>query len=155
MLRYETLFLSIPEITSDEVKAIESQLDDTISKAKGNVISFERWGKYKLAYPVRKYDYGVYFLVRFEIDEKDKSVLDSLAHLLSVKQTDLIMRHLNIKLDPKQSLDYKRPESLEELPTRDVDTFLKENKMTGLMHKSSKSQVEDVESDDESDEENN
>lgn len=134
MLRYETLFLTIPEITADEISVIEKQLEKLAQDAKATILSFEKWGKYKLAYPVRKYDYGVYFLVRFEIDNDHKNILlENIKTLFSVKQFDLVMRFTTQKLDPKGTLEYKRPESLEEVPTRDVDTFLKENKMTGLL----------------------
>ena len=53
------------------------------------------------------------------------------------------MRNVVVKLDPTASLEYTRPESLEEVPTRDVDTFLKENKMTGLLNKSHAGHVSD------------
>ncbi len=147
MLRYETLFLTVPEITADESAELESQFDKLVSDAKGNVISFERWGKYQLAYPIRKYDYGVYFLARFEVDEEHKTaLLEAIRILFAVRYVDLAMRHVIMRLDSQGSLEYKRPESLEEVPTRDVDTFLKENKMTGLLSKSSGSrQSEEME----------
>ena len=47
--QYEALLLTVPEITGDEVKHLETQLDKTIKAATGSTISFERWGKYKLA----------------------------------------------------------------------------------------------------------
>ena len=137
MLRYETLFLTVPEITADEISIIEKHLDKLAQEVKATIVSFEKWGKYKLAYPIRKYDYGVYFLVRFEVDDTNKNQLvESVKTYFAVKQFDLVMRFTTQKLDSKASLEYKRPESLEEIPTRDVDTFLKENKMTGLLGKS-------------------
>lgn len=149
MLRYEALFLLVPEITTDEANTIESQVEKTINDAKANVISYERWGKYKLAYPVRKYDYGVYYLVRFEVKNENKDVLlQTLRTLFAVKYVDLVMRYFIHKLDATGSLDYKRPDSLEDIPTRDVDTFLKENKMTGLIGKGSQSTPAPVESHD-------
>ena len=51
------------------------------------------------------------------------------------------MRIMTVALAPNQSLSYHRPESLEEAPVRDVDTFLKENKMEGLMGKKSTPRV--------------
>lgn len=136
MFRYETLFLTVPEITTDEASSIEKQLDQLVQAAKGNVISFERWGKYKLAYPVRKYEYGVYFLIRFEVPEEGKGkLLESIKSLFLIKIFDLVMRFTTQKLSQEGSIEYKRPESLEEAPARDVDTFLRENKMTGLMNK--------------------
>ena len=137
MKRYETLFLAVPEITADETNTIESQLEKTVHDLQGNVISYERWGKYRLAYPVRKNEYGVYFLMRFEIEDKNKSkLLNTIHNLFAVKQADLIMRSIVVALEADRSLEYHRPESLEEVPTRDVDTFLKENKMSGLLSKS-------------------
>jgi small subunit ribosomal protein S6 len=129
MLRYETLFLTVPEITSDEAQNLEKVLDKAVGDAKGSVVSFERWGKYLLAYPIRKYDYGVYYLMRFEIAEDSKdALLSALKTLFSVKYVDLIMRNTVVKLNPQGSLEYKRPESLEETPSKDIDTIMKESK---------------------------
>lgn len=129
MLRYEILLLTVPEITSDEANSLEKQLDKIVSDAKGSIISYERWGKYRLAYPVRGYDYGVYYLMRFEVDESKKNdVMQALTTLFSVRYVELVMRHMVTKLNARASLEYKRPESLEETPSKDIDTFLKESK---------------------------
>ncbi len=127
--RYEVLFLTVPEITSDEANMLEKQFDKAVIDAKGTILSYERWGKYKLAYPIRRYEYGIYYLMRFDVnDEKKAAILDMLKTFFGVKYVDLIMRHRVASLDPQGSLDYKRPESLEEVPTKDIDTFLKESK---------------------------
>lgn len=119
MLRYEVLMLTIPEITEDEARSIETQLDNVLKTVKGAVISFERWGKYRLAYPVNKNEYGVYFLARFEIDSSSVKVLNDIQATLSVKLHNLIMRNTIARLDAKQSLAYQRPPSLEETPKRE------------------------------------
>lgn len=128
--RYEALLLTVPEITADELKNIETHVDRLIKGAKGTVISFEKWGKYRLSYPVRKNDYGVYVLIRFEAPT---STVEEAKSLFAVKFFELIMRHMIIQLAPNQSLAYQKPASLEDAPVRDVGTFLKENKMEGLM----------------------
>lgn len=138
MLRYETLVLAIPEITKDETSSLEKHVDQLIKKAKGSMISFERWGKYRLAYPVRKNDYGVYFLTRFEVDAlQGGELLHDLNALFSFKKADVIMRSMTTVLLPDQSLSYQKPESLEDSPSRDVDSFLREHKMEGLLPKNS------------------
>ena len=68
MNRYEVLILAAPEITEDESRGIEKSVEELVKSVKGDVISFERWGKYKLAYSVRKHEYGVYFLARFAVE---------------------------------------------------------------------------------------
>ncbi len=148
MLRYETLLLTVPEITTDEASSLEKQLDKAVHDAKGSVISYERWGKYRLAYPVRNYDYGVYYLMRFEVDDANKeALLEALKTLFSVKYVELVMRNMVTRLDPHASLEYKRPESLEETPTKDIDTFLKESKSLLGTPGTAASHDEDVELD--------
>ncbi|HXW86558.1 MAG TPA: 30S ribosomal protein S6 [Candidatus Bathyarchaeia archaeon] len=130
--RYELLMLAVPEITQDEAKELERQVDTVIRAHKGATLSFERWGKFRLAYPVKKNDYGVYFLTRFETANSDASVQETRT-LFTIKLHHIIMRSMFTVLDSTQSLEYQRPKSLEELPSRDVDSFLNEGKMEGNM----------------------
>lgn len=132
MTRYEILMLAAPQITEDEAKSIEKNVADLVKNAKGETLSFERWGKCRLAYAVNKHDYGVYFLTRFEI-EKNPALFKELQSMFRVKYNEIIMRNVVVKLDSKQGLEYKRPHSVEDAPTRDVDSFLRENKMDGLI----------------------
>lgn len=132
MLRYEILMLTVPEITQDETKQLENRLEKMIEEHKGVVLSFERWGKMLLAYPVKKNEYGVYFLMRFEMEKNSTPLLKELATIFAVKLNDIVMRHFIAKLDATASLVYQRPQSLEEAPVRDVDTFLREHKVEGL-----------------------
>jgi small subunit ribosomal protein S6 len=128
MMRYELLMLSVPEITLDEAKALESQIERTIRDAKGAVLSFDRWGKYRLAYPVKKNDYGVYFLTRFEIEDSNE-LLEELKSVFMVKLNDTIMRHMISRLSLNDSLEYQKPQSLEEAPARDMNTFIRDNNL--------------------------
>lgn len=130
MQRYEVLILTVPEITNDELKQLESQLDRLVTDAKGTTLSFERWGKFKLTYPVRSNEYGVYCLMRFEAPS---SLIKDMQEFFAVKLHNLVMRHVIARVKGN-SLAYQRPKSLEEVSTsRDVDTFLKENQMGGLL----------------------
>lgn len=142
--RYEALLLTIPEITADEAKTIESHLDKVIKGATGSIISFEKWGKYRLSYPVRRNDYGNYFLVRFEAET---SLLNEIKSIFAVKFHEMVMRNMIIQLDMNQSLVYQKPQSLEDAPVRDVNTFLKENKMEGLMGAAEGVDAEDFDED--------
>jgi small subunit ribosomal protein S6 len=127
--RYETLYIAVPEITKDEAGSVEKELTKAVKDAKGGVISFERWGKYHLAYPVRNNEYGVYYLMRFEVDNEQKAeVLQALKNLYRVRFNDLVMRNIIVHLPSEGSLEYKRPESLEEAPSKDIDVIMKESK---------------------------
>jgi ribosomal protein S6 len=120
MFRYETLFLTVPTITADETAAIESQFAKLIKDLKATLVSYERWGKYRLAYPVNKHEYGVYFLTRFEVQPEQKAeVLEAVRLFFAVKYNELVMRSVVEKLDFDAPLTYVRPESLEEAPVRE------------------------------------
>lgn len=140
--RYEALLLTVPEITADEIKTIEQQFNRTVSDKKGSVVSFERWGKYRLSFPVKKNEYGVYFLARFEGEDLEPAVTD-VKTLLDVKLHELVMRSMITRLDEKGSLEYQRPQSLEEAPAREVGSFMKDSKADGMMTDSDEEGQED------------
>lgn len=128
MSRYEMLLLTIPEVTEDEIKGVESQLQAAVRNSKGTTISFERWGKYRLAYPVKKNDYGVYFLARFELPSQSQEVINEIKSVINLKFFDIIMRSMVSKLEATGSLAYQRPPSLEEAPRRETSSFFKSHK---------------------------
>lgn len=134
--KYEALLLTIPEITGDESKSIELQLDKVIKAGKGTTESFERWGKYKLAYDIKKNEYGVYFLMRFEVP-KGTTLIHDIKTYISVKLSNVIMRDMISYLDPKLPSTYQRPRSLEEAPTRE-EGFVKDGRGTGFFASSDK-----------------
>jgi ribosomal protein S6 len=123
--QYEALLLTVPEITGDEVKHLETQLDKAVKAATGSTISFERWGKYKLAYDINKNEYGVFFLTRFEAP-LGTPIVNDLKTLFKVKLHNVIMRDMVSALDPKRPLTYQKPRSLEEAPTREAESFSKD-----------------------------
>jgi len=126
--RYETLILTIPEITSEESAKLETQFVDAIKKAKGNLISYEKWGKYKLAYSVNKNEYGIYFLARFDVSDEDKvELFEKIKELFSIRFNEIVMRHMNAVLPKQGSLEYQRPKSLEETP-QDVDSIVRKSR---------------------------
>lgn len=134
MFRYEVLMLTVPEITADETTALESQFDAILKEHRATSLSFERWGKYRLAYPIKKNDYGVYFLARFEAGVQDyRNLVEAIRVFLMVKNSELVVRHMIARLDENMPLTYQRPESLEEAPARDSESFFKDNKMGGFL----------------------
>ena len=66
MRHFSLLFQKLPLMRQ---ALLEKQLDKIVSDAKGSIISYERWGKYDLPIRYRGYDYGVYYLMRFEVED--------------------------------------------------------------------------------------
>ena len=126
--RYEILMLAVPEVTQDEIVTIEKHIDTIVREAKGSTLSFDRWGKFKLAYPVNKNDYGVYLLTRFELPQ-GTNALDEIKSLFVIKLNTIVMRNMIYRLDEKETLLYHRPKSLEEMPeVSDARNFVRDHK---------------------------
>lgn len=131
MNRYETLLLVVPGITGDESGVLERNFEKLVQESKGTVVSFDKWGKCRLAYPVRHNDYGVYFLARFELDPSS-DFFTKVGTMFTIKYNDVIMRSSTVKIQKGQFGNF-RPDTVEEMPTRNVNDFLRENKMQGLI----------------------
>ena len=50
MLQYETIFMTDPNLTDEEIDAIVGMVDGIVTGAGGKVIKVEKWGKRRLAY---------------------------------------------------------------------------------------------------------
>lgn len=134
MLRYETLILTRPEITEDEMKQIERFFDTHISGNNGHVTTFDKWGKLRLAYPIQGNDYGAYTLVRFEVSENFMTPFaKELDTFFKIKCNDFVIRYVTTKLKKNAPATYIKPEAFDSNRAASVDSFLKDNKMDGLL----------------------
>lgn len=134
LMRYETLMLVSTDITDDELSLIEKNFDLISSNAKGKVSRFDKWGKYRLAYPVNKSAYGVYVLVRFELPkETAPKALPEIETLLKIKCSEIVWRHVTVKLKPDAPQTYHKPEPVDVARSSNIDSLLKENKVGNLL----------------------
>ena len=79
MAKYEMLYLHNNDAT-DEVKAAEVEKYETIVKSmNGTVVSTDKWGTKKLAYPIKFKNEAYYVLMTFEADGSVVNELDRIA----------------------------------------------------------------------------
>lgn len=113
MVRYETLILAHPSIEEDKIAFIEQHFNQLCTKFDGKVLSFDRWGKLSLSYPVKHQDYGVYILVRTEFSRlSGQHILEDLKQFFQMRCSDLILRYLHKRLEDEQSLEYQKPDAV-------------------------------------------
>ncbi len=135
MLRYETLLLGKTEMTEDDIAMLERSFDKMISDAKGKLSSFDKWGKYRLAFQVDKNTHGVYILIRYEIPLNSASTtIKQLDEFLKIKCDELVLRHVNKRLKENAPATYVKPEPLDVVRTGSVDAFIKDNKIDSLLN---------------------
>ncbi len=88
---YDLVFIINPELADDALEAAVNNVTQFITAKGGTITRADRWGKKKLAYPLRHFLEGTYVLVKFKMDTRYSKELES--HLLI---TESILRHLLI-----------------------------------------------------------
>jgi small subunit ribosomal protein S6 len=63
--RYETIFISHPDLSEEDHAEIERKLRSIIASLKGDIIKLEDWGAKKLGYAIRKNSRGRYYLLDY------------------------------------------------------------------------------------------
>jgi small subunit ribosomal protein S6 len=135
MIRYETLMLTRPELTNEELTMLEKNIEKIVTTASGVVKKFDKWGKYRLAYSVEKNDYGIYILVRYDVPSHQvAAMVKELAQFFRIACSEIVMRHVNVRLADDAPEQYKKPESVETLGTGSVDAFLKQHKIDSMIN---------------------
>ncbi len=151
MLRYETLLLARTEITDDDITMIERQLDKIVSDLKGKLDLFDKWGKYKLAYPIKKNTHGIFILARYQVPtEQAAKALQEFDLFLKIKCNETVLRHANVRLKKDTPLTYLKPEPMDiSRPGGSLDNFFKESKIENLLSSVDAAQTSNNNSDDE------
>jgi small subunit ribosomal protein S6 len=68
MNNYEGMFIFKPDLTKDGLDKTVAQVKELITKHNGSLSDIKEWARQKLAYPIKKYKEGIYYIVNFHID---------------------------------------------------------------------------------------
>ena len=104
--RYELMFIVRPDMADEDLDKLISNLESSVTSAKGTVKSVERMGKRRLAYTVRKFREGIYILL---VIEGAGSVVHEVERRLRV--TEPVIKFLTVRID----LEQKRLEKIKKL----------------------------------------
>jgi len=63
--RYETIFITLADLSPEEMEGIIERYKTIITSQNGVVVRVDKWGKRKLAYPIQKRNDGNYILIDF------------------------------------------------------------------------------------------
>lgn len=93
MSLYELAIVLHPDLEIDLEKPL-AKLEKLLQKY-GNILSQEEWGKRKLAYPLKKQQFGLYYFYQLELTPE--SIVEVERNLTI---NDEILRHLIVKASP-------------------------------------------------------
>ncbi len=99
MRRYETIFITHPELPEEDQIALQEKVRTIMAGWKGEILKIEDWGPRKLSYQIRKNARGRYFLVDYFAEapalvrelERMLRLNDGVLKFLTVKTTERLM----------------------------------------------------------------
>lgn len=103
MTQYETAFLISPNLEEEETEKVITQMAEVISEKKGKMINEDRWGKRRLAYPIKKFEEAFYVFFHYEGDSEIPLELER-----RFKQTEEVLRYLTMKKTQKENVRRKK-----------------------------------------------
>jgi len=97
--KYELVYIVSPDATEEQVTDLHTQIDAIVQRMGGQLEKTENWGRRKLAYEIGRHKEGTYVLEEIlgsgdlmkEIDRR-------------LKVTDLVIRHLVVRVDEERSV---------------------------------------------------
>ncbi|MBD3413304.1 MAG: 30S ribosomal protein S6 [Candidatus Aminicenantes bacterium] len=108
MRYYETAFLIAPNLSEEETEQLIGKMGDVVKKNKGQMLDVDKWGKRKLAYPIKKHDAAFYVFFYYQGIPETSAELER-----QFKQKETIIRHLTLKREEKPALDKEAKEKPE------------------------------------------
>jgi small subunit ribosomal protein S6 len=91
---YETLFIAPPHLGEDDVEKLIGDVKDTFASRGAEIERIERWGRRRLAYPVRAHDEGWYVLLQV------KGPGDAVQEVeRRMRINDNVIKYLTVRLD--------------------------------------------------------
>ena len=95
MRKYEIMFIVRPTVSEDELKNVVKNFSDILTNNGANITETKDMGQRELAYEIKKFKSGYYYLVNLESnDDKAIKEFDRLALI-----SNDIIRHLITKVE--------------------------------------------------------
>lgn len=91
MRSYELIFILTPELEEEALEASINRFTGLIEKDGGEIVKVDKWGKRRLAYPIKERHEGYYVIVNFK-------ALPEVSHEVArvLKISDNVLRHIII-----------------------------------------------------------
>jgi small subunit ribosomal protein S6 len=91
---YESVVLINAALEDDQVETTITRIQETITSHGGEIIELDKWGRKRLAYPIKKSKSGYYVVIRFDSTTDLVSTLER-----NYRLDENIIRYLTIALD--------------------------------------------------------
>jgi small subunit ribosomal protein S6 len=99
---YETLFITPPTLTEDEERSTVDAMARVVADGGGQMVANERMGRRRLAYPIRKFEDGVYTRFLYDAEAAVPKELER-----RIRLSDRVLRSLTVRLEDDWAVEAK------------------------------------------------
>lgn len=89
---YELAYIINPQLDEAGISAVEERISQIVATVGGEVTSLNRWGRRRLAYPIKKQREGIYVLMQLQLQPQKVADLER-----GLKLTEEVIRYLLVK----------------------------------------------------------
>ena len=118
--KYELVYVVSPDATDAQIADLHTQVEGIAQRLNGQIEKTDNWGRRKLAYEIGPHKEGTYVL---EVINGGGDVMKEIDRRFKV--TDLVIRHLIVRVDEEQSV-------IERTRSRRTDTSRRRRVARGL-----------------------
>jgi small subunit ribosomal protein S6 len=94
--QYETGFVLAPTLSEEETTQFIQQMAEIVAQKKGHMVKQDIWGKRRLAFPIKRFQEGVYVFFTYDGGGDVSAELER-----RFKQTDAVIRFMTVVKDPR------------------------------------------------------
>ncbi len=91
---YELIFILRPDLTEDKLEADVENVRKFITSREGVITDTLKWGKRRLAYPIKHFNEGVYTFIKCQMKPGTNKELET-----SLRISEDVLRHLIVKVE--------------------------------------------------------
>jgi small subunit ribosomal protein S6 len=97
--KYELVYIVSPDATDEQVADLHTQVEAIVQRLGGQLEKTENWGRRRLAYEIGRHKEGIYVL---EVILGGGELMKEIDRRFKV--TELIIRHLAVRVDEEQEV---------------------------------------------------
>ena len=94
MRDYELTVVFSPQIAEEDIATMVEKVSQFITQKGGVINEVNRWGRRKLAYPIRHFREGNYALTRFKLQPSLAAELE-----VNLRSSEEVLRYLLVRLE--------------------------------------------------------
>jgi small subunit ribosomal protein S6 len=107
--QYETGFVLSPTLSEEETVQFVQQMAEIVAQKKGRMVKQDIWGKRRMAFPIKRFQEGVYVFFTYEGAGDVSAELER-----RFKQTEAVIRFMTVLRDPRDLTRRKKKRRAED-----------------------------------------